>query len=1134
MVSLQGVLRCNNLLTNYIMKHRFLFALAVLGCLLTSGASAYAQSKVTVSGTVTEAQTNEPVIGAVVMVKGSSEAALADEEGRYTIEVNADAVLIANCLGYADKEEAVNGRTTINFSLAVDNQMLEETVVVGYGTLKKSQLVGSVESVTGEVLEDRVTSDVTRSLQGQVPGLNIIQTDGKPTHGGKIYVRGGATSYISRGATGGSKASYSIGQGGSALVLIDGVEGELSQVNPEDVESVSVLKDASSSVIYGAKAAYGVILVTTKNAKSEKVSISYNGSYTINQRTVRWEDNVITDGLTYVETFYEHYMGQTATPKKEGDLPTKINTYLIPSNYLDLYREHIANGGGKKTEVINGSYVYFGYNENYLEKFYKPTNSTQTHNISISGSSDKVSYNVSGRYYSQEGIYKIGNENYDAFNLRSKINVKVNDWLSFDNNTSMYKMDYTQPFFSKGNSGGIGNQIWQIAVAGFPVIPTHNDDGTYTIGAVPGGYAAFADGNSGQVDDHFTFTTVLGLTIEPIKDVLKVRGDVSYKWANTNRDRFVAPTSYSKGPGNVTAYATQADSYLRETVYNKRHLTANVVATWTPKLGENHQLNVVGGWNLEDYNYGARETLRLGRLYPEKTNFELMDGEEVTLTDEGNSYAQVGFFGRANYSLLNRYIFEVSARYDGSSRFPIHQQWGFFPSASLGWRISEEPWMEAAKSSWLDNLKFRANAGSLGNGTVAPFTFMTLMGVTKTGKVFDGGFVPKVDDPAVVPDNLTWETVTTYDVGLDMDVLKNRLSFSADYYVRNTDNLYVAGPEIPASFGAATPKGNYGALQTRGWEVTLAWKDQFKLGGKDFRYNIKASLWDSRTWVTKYYNQSGGMFNLYEGKELGELWGFRTDGYFMSNEEATAYNAAIPNQFHNYYPSSAPYAGDIKFVDVNGDKKIDTGSWTVDDHGDLERIGNEAPRYQFGLNLDFRWNGFGLSAFFQGVGQRDYYASQGSDFFWGNYARSYCFVLKDQVGNKVILDKSTENWTVTNPGAYWPRPTQNTANNAKGALTFPNDYFLLNAAYVRLKNLTLDYTFSGNWLKKANIQKLRIYLTGENLFTWSPMFKYTSMLDPEVIGSGDSDYTSGTNTSVGDGYSYPMLRTFTVGINITL
>lgn len=1118
------------------MKQSFIKMLTAL--VLTLGASAIvsAQSKLTVSGKVTDAQTQEPVIGAIVMLKGTTQAAMVDNDGLYSIAAAVGDVLVCSCLGYSDMEIPVTGASTVNFSMAVDTQMIEETVVVGYGTLKKTQLVGSVESIGGEVLEDRVTSDVTRSLQGQVAGLNIYQSDGKPTHGGQMYVRGGATSYISRGANGGAKSSYSIGQGGSALVLVDGVEGDLSQVNPEDVESISVLKDASSSVIYGAKAAYGVVLVTTKSAKGEKVQISYNGSYSINSRTVKWEDNIITDGLAFVENFYEHWLGYTETPTSEGARPTKMNIYNIPSDYLERYREHVANGGGQKVEVVDGKYVYYGYNENYLEKFYKRTNSTQTHNISVNGSSGKVSYNVSGRYYTQDGIYKIGKEDYNAYNMRGKIKVQVNDWLSFDNNTSMYKMKYTQPLFSKGYSGGIGSQLWQIAVAGFPIVPTHNEDGTYTYPAAAAGYAGFADGNSGQIDDRFTFTTSLGLTIEPIKDVLKVRGDVSYKHTASGKDRFVAPVSYSAGPGSTAYYAKPADSFYQENEYKLQHLTANVVATWTPKIGENHNLNLVAGWNLEDYNYSARTTRRLGMLYPAQPNFELMDGEEVFLADTGNSYGQVGFFGRANYTLLDRYIFEVSARYDGSSRFPVHQQWGFFPSASVGWRISEEPWMQGAKDAWLDNLKIRANAGSLGNGTIAPYTFLTTMGVNKTNSVFDGALANRVDDPSVVPDNLTWETVTTYDVGIDMDVLNSRLSLSADYYIRNTDNLFITGPEIPASFGAQTPKGNYGALQTKGWELTLAWKDQFNLGGKDFRYNIKASLWDSRTWVTKYYNQSGGMFNFYEGKEIGELWGFRTDGYFLSNEEAAAYNNAVPNNFHNYYPSSGPFAGDIKFVDTNNDNQISTGSWTLDDHGDLERIGNEMPRYQFGLNLDFRWNGIGLSAFFQGVGKRDWYPSMGSDFFWGSYARAYIgYVLKDQSGaNAVILDKSTENWTVTNPDAYWPRRTYNTANNAKGALTFPNDYFMQNAAYVRLKNLTVDYTFSGNWLKKAHIQKLRLYVTGENLFTWSPMFRYTSMFDPEVISNGDSDFTSGTNTSMGDGYSYPMLRTITFGINITL
>lgn len=1108
------------------LPHRVLLLVSIF---LTMGIAAWGQN-VLVTGKVTDASTGEPVPGAAVLVKGGTGGAVSDLSGVYSITVSPNSTLVCSCIGYVDSEKPVAGASKIDFSLKVDAEMLEETVVVGYGTLKKSQLVGSVENVSGDVLEDRSNSNITRSLQGEVAGLNIIQSDGKPTHGGAVYIRGGATSYISRGSAGGSKSSYSIGQGGGALVLIDGVEGEMASVNPNDVESISVLKDASSSVIYGARAAYGVILITTKNAKDDKISVNYNGSVSVNSRTVRWEDRVVTDGLTFVENFYEHWMGHDATPSAEGQLPTKMNIYQIPSDYLERYRQHVASGATNTSEIWNDRYLYYS-DTNYISLFYKPVNTTTTHNISVNGTSGKVSYGISGRYYTQEGIYKLGHESYDAFNLRSKIKVQINDWLSIDNNTSMYKMDYVQPIFSK-NDGNVGSQLRQIAMMGVPNVPVYNDDGTYTVAAAAGGYAAFNDGNSAQEDHRLTMTTASGITVEPFKDVFNIRGEFAFKSTRRGLERYVAPVAYSVAPGTMTDYVKQVDSYHRYYDYDTEHVTANVIGTFTPRLGENHKLNVVGGWNLENNTYHRRGVFRTGLLYNDNPNFELMDGQEIALVQDGSSYGIVGFFGRANYSLLRRYIFELSARYDGSSKFPSAQRWGFFPSASLGWRISEEPWMQGTRG-WLDNLKLRANAGSLGNGTVAAYAFLTTLGIKKTGAVFDGTLQNKVSDPSVIPDNLTWEKVTTYDVGLDADFIGSRLSFSGDYYIRNTTDLYIAGPEIPATFGDSTPKGNYGALQTRGWELTLSWRDQIKLAGRDFSYSVKGSLWDSRTWVTKYYNQSGGMFNYYEGKELGEIWGFRTDGLFLTNEDAAAW---YKDEFHNFVPVSGPYAGDLKFLDLNDDKVINTGSWTVDDHGDLDRIGNEMPRYQFGLNLDFRWNGIGLSAFFQGVGKRDWYPSQGTDFFWGSWGRAYAFMLKDQQFNHVILDKSDTNWKVANADEkpFWPRQTYGTADSAKGALTFPSDYFLMNAAYVRLKTLTLDYSFPKAMLSKAKIQQLRVYVTGENLLTWSPMFKYTSMFDPEVIGNGDSDFHSGTSTTMGDGYSYPLLRTITFGISLTL
>lgn len=1080
--------------------------------------------RLTVSGQVSEDESGLPVPGATILVKGTTNGVVTDVHGRYTIHVASDETLVCSCLGYIAVEMPVSGRNRLDFVMRPDAQMLEETVVVGYGTLKKTQLVGSVEQIGGDVLEDRINPSLSRSLQGQVPGLSIIQTDGKPTHGGNIYIRGGATSYSAKsGLSSRSRTTLSIGQGGGALVLIDGVEGTLESVNPEDVESVTVLKDASSSAIYGSRAAYGVILVTTKTAGSDKFTVNYNGAFSLNQRTVLWENEVVDDGLEYTRRFYEFWKGATETPQAEGAVPSKINIYNIPSNYLELYEQRRASGEtGAYGELYDNKYLYFA-NTNWLSEFYKKINTTQTHSVSVSGKSQKISYSLSGRYYTQDSIYKIGKETFNQYNLRSKVSMKVRDWLTVDNNTYFYHMNFVEPIFSK-KSSSVTSQIAQIGDIGFACLPIYNEDGTYTMAATASGYAAFKDGNSNQDIRTTTVSTTTGVTIEPVKDVFKVSGDFSYKYIARNTQRYVAPSSYSIQPGINTTYVSQADSYKREYDYETNHISANVVGTFTPKLGENHNLNLVAGWNLENHIYNVKTTLRTGMLYPGMTSFEMFDGQEITLKQYDSNWATIGAFARANYTLFGRYILEAALRYDANSRFPLSQRAGWFPSASAGWRISEEPWMKWAKPV-VDNLKIRGNWGSLGNGNVSPYSYLETMSIGTTSTIFDGGFTSFVGMPSIVPDSLTWEKVQTWDIGLDMDLLHSRLSVSADYYIRNTKDLYSSGPELPAMLGAATPKGNYGELKTRGWEVTLAWRDAFKLAGKDFTYSVKGSLWDSRTWVTKFYSETRSLYGLYEGMELGDIWGFRTDGLFMSNEEAAAW---YPDRYHNLITSTVPFAGDVKFLDIDNNKEITAGAGTVEDHGDLDRIGNIMPRYQYGINLDAKWNGIGLSLFFQGVGHRDWYPADDSGMFWGGYGRAYDYSLKNQA-DVVILDKSTENWTVTNPGAYWPRRLYGPAfeANGQGTMDAPNDYFLQNAAYIRLKNITLEYTIPSKLTKKLSIDKVRIYFSGENLLTFTPLSKHAPMFDPEGLGT-DTDYNGAREGAV-----YPMLKTYTFGLNLT-
>jgi len=1128
----------------------FSCAAALVGLLMS--VSVFAQN-VTVTGTVYDAQTNEPVPGAAVMVKGTTIGDVTGANGTYSIKAPKDAVLVCQFFGYKTIEVPLDGRARVDFRLEEDSTVLDATVVVGYGTLKKSQLVGSVENLDGDVIADRPNTNITRSLQGQIPGLNIIQTDGKASHSGSVYIRGNKTSYYSReSATSGKGTSHSIGNGGSALVLIDGVEGSLGQVNPSDVETVSVLKDASSAAIYGARAAYGVILITTKDAKEDKITVTYSGNYSINERLIKWEDHIVSDGLEWLEAFYEFYAADAAVPGASGKVPTTINTQSVAMSgmtYLDSYRA-IAAARAEGMEYneygvladdptgyalgSGGQFLYYG-NTNWLNYFYKRHYGSQTHDLSVRGSSKKVNFSLTGRYSNHDGIYKIGDETYNAYNLRAKAKVKINKWLSIDNNTSLYRSSQSQPMFSNGSL--VPHQLDQ---HGQPVLVPYNADGSYALAAAKTSYAAFFDGNTGQDDSNITVTTTTGVNLDLIKDVLKIRGDFGYRAIRRWRERFRAPLTFYSAPGKPTYYVTQESSYKSRWTYDTDQIQANIVLTWTPKLGPNHDLNFVAGSNLENYQYNRFYVQRKGMLFPDKhDSYELFDGTEVTFTQDDSSYGVLGFFGRANYTLLKRYIIELSARYDGSSKFPTSQQWGFFPSMSVGWRVSEEPFMEWSRT-WLDNLKLRANYGSLGNGTVSPYTFLETMAISKTGIVIGGVKANYTTQPTPIPSSLTWETVTTYDAGLDMDLFHSRLSFSGDIYRRNTTDLITSGPEIPAIYGStSSPVGNYAALKTDGWELTLSWRDQFKLAGKDFQYSIKGSLWDSRTWVTKYETTNHIVNNYYEGKELGEIWGFRTDGIFRDNEEA---NNWATDAFHKNGSNFRAYAGDLKFLDLDGDGDINYGKYTVEDPGDLTVIGNITPRYQYGLNLDFKWNGLGLSVFFQGVGKREWYPTVETGFFYGQYNRPYSpYLTYSQTGdNYAHVDYSTENWTVTNydSNPYWSRRVAYCANRNVGPLTYENDHYLQNVAYVRLKNLTLDYTLPEKLLKGTDVSNVRFYVALENLWTWSPMFKRTEMFDPEVIGLGDSDFDSTGGSSyglsgVGEGYSYPMLRTYTFGINLT-
>lgn len=752
------------------------------------------------------------------MVKGTTVGTISDADGSYRIKAKPTDVLVCTFFGYKSQEVTVGNRSAVNFAIAEDNTKIDEVVVVGYGTLKKTQLVGAVENLSGEALEGRTNANITRSLQGQIPGLNIIQTDGKPNHQGSVYVRGNATGYQSRkSGTSGEGTKHSIGQGGSALVLIDGVEGDLTTVNPEDVETISVLKDAASAAVYGARGAFGVILVTTKAAKKDRVTVNYNGSFSINRRTVIWEDHLVSDGLQWAEAFAEFFQGNDRTPQSSGTFPSDVNKEIgFSQAYLDEFRRRKTDPSYEKYGNLYGNLnelgsttnktVYYGSTD-WVDMYLKDYNFTQTHNITVSGAGERSSFAISGRYYNQDGIYNIGEEDFKSYNLRAKGDVKIAKWLTLANNTSIFSRKYHQPFVVNGSM-----PIWrQIEHRAQPLYPVYNEDGTPTYAAAAMVYEGWMRDEAYQEDNKLDAITTTTLTAEPIKDVLKVSADFTYKAIRSKKDR-LSPTQ----TGYTTAgepHEYNPNSYKSHWTYDTDYVASNIVATWTPKLGENHNLNVVGGWNIEKTKYRNTYLQRRGILYPSLPSFELMDSSEYNVSDGGYDKSMVGIFGRINYTLLNRYIFEFAARYDGSSLFPTNQQWGFFPSGSIGWRISEEPWMKWSRN-WLDNFKIRANVGSLGNASIDPYQFLSLMrtsnsaskSIEKSSILINGEQVPYTSWPTMVPASLTWETVTTYDIGVDFDLLRNRLSGSFDYYWRYTNDMLINGPDYPQVLGETSPR----------------------------------------------------------------------------------------------------------------------------------------------------------------------------------------------------------------------------------------------------------------------------------------------------------------------------------------
>lgn len=1079
-----------------------------------ANAAAASPAKQTVTGTVTDTA-GKPVVGATVLVKGGTVGTTTDVDGRFSLTIPAGSPLEVSFLGYARQEIATAGRTSLDIRLEEDAATLDEVVVVGYGTMKRRNLVGAVDQVDSRVIGDRSNGNLARSLQGELPGLNISFSDSKPSRSASFNVRG----------------ETSIGAGGNALVLIDGVEGSMDAINPQDVESVSVLKDASSTAVYGARGAFGVVLVTTKSPKRGAPEINYNGSVTFNRRTVI--PDVITDGLTWVNWWKDSYNGYYNGSKS---LLSHIDSTVPYSEaiYQELIRRQADPSLSRTTTLEGDSMFGWAYMEStdWLDLFYKDWNLSHEHNLSISGGNENADYYVSGRFYDMDGIYRVGDESYKKYDLRAKGSLKIRPWFKVTNNTSLAIIDQHEPKHSRNNFA-VQRAINHAAM---PLSPVKNPDGTWTAAAAKSGYAAFSEGTSWRTNDYVYLRNKFDVNIDLVKDVLTASADYSYNY--TNRKRMDAQTviEYSKKPGEILYESEAAGSNLQSVEYQTRYQSANAYLNWSPKLGDDHTFKALAGWNIEKQKYETLTIKREGFVTASKPSFGLMNGTTTDPTVGGYIWSYVGAFFRLNYGYKGKYLAEVSGRYDGSSKFPTNSKWGFFPSASVAWRVSEEPWMKWSEE-WLDNFKIRLSAGSMGNGNVDPYSYTSEMTVATASDIVLGGGLPSYTTVgSTVPVSLTWEKSTTYDLGLDLDFLNNRLSFSGDYYRRYTTDMYTPSISLPSVYGTTSPKGNNAELRTTGWELSLTWRDSFKLGGKPFDYSIKAMVWDNRTVVTKYENatrslgtlkgyiQNGGSpSDFYEGMELGEMWGYTVAGLFRDQADIDS------SATHDFTQASDKVTrpGQVKIADLDHNGNIDPGAFTADDHGDLSIIGNINPHYMFGVNLAANWNGIGLSVFLQGVMKRDWYPSPDSGYFWGKYARPFMWVLGIHNYTDDMYSEEKNNWDT----AYWPRMTTYQSNSSYSwtkLLEIPNTRYKQSAAYLRVKNIQVDYTFPKALCQKIRLGGLKIYLSGENLFTFTPLHKYAPNFDPEALGY-DTDFSS----TAGDGYTYPVLKSVTLGVNIT-
>jgi tonB-linked outer membrane protein, susC/ragA family len=1045
-----------------------------------------------IKGNVSDAK-GEPIVGATISEKGGTGGTITDINGDFTLDLAPDNAITISYVGF--KPQTLKPTDGIHVTLDEQAKGLDEVVVIGYGTKKKANLIGAVSTVGAEELKDRPVTNLGQMLQGQVPNLNISFNTGTPGEAATLNIRG----------------KTSITNSGAPLVLIDGVEGSIDRINPNDIESVSVLKDAASAAIYGARAGFGVVLITTKNNKDGQAHITYNGRFSFSAPTTK--TNFMTVGYDVARLVDEFNTATTGSSYSE----LNADDYKM----LEERRYDVTENPARPWAVVSqndGLYHYYGNFDwyNYIFNFAQPT---WNHNLSVNGGTEKMNYMISGGMNDHDGLYALSTDKYSTRTLMAKFNAEVTPWLKVFSTASLFKSKYKQAGYDYEDGGNVAN----LAFHAMPWIVPVNPDGT-NVYILPNSNNKPADGFAAMLRTGNGFTQVgkteqtyaIGAVLK-LMEGLEFTGKITYH--NYAKEKLARSASfvYARKPEQeLTANGWPFNNRLKDGRDTYENYVYDFYANFHRTFANVHNVSAVVGTNYERGHYKFVEPSGRDLTSEVLNDLSLSTGEKSVKSSQ-NEFALMGYFARLSYDYAGKYLVEANMRYDGTSRFPRNHRWGFFPSLALGWRISEEAFFEPVRPT-ISNLKLRASVGSLGNqitdnsakfnnNTFYPYMrLITLKPTTNLNYIFDNAQAVYASLGAPTSGSLTWETIVTQNVGLDVGLFNNRLSLVLDVYSRTTKDMLAAARALPAVYGYNAPYENNGELRTNGFELVVGWNDKFNLAGKPFYYGVNLTLADSKTKITKFKgNESKVLGQDYEGMEWGEIWGYRIKGIYQSDQEAI--DRGVDQSFLG--TRFTDKAGDLIFDDVDGSTKIDQGKGTLDDHGDLVRIGNAMPRYNYGITVNMAWMGFDFSMFWQGIGKQNVYPGGNNMLFWGPYARAYSSFIPEDFPSKV--------WSKNNRNAYFPRPVADLARSF--AMSRPNDRYLQNLAYCRLKNLTVGYTLPKTLTKKVYLEKVRLYFSGENLFITSKL--KSDYIDPEQM-------MHDTNGRV-----YPFSKTFSFGLDVS-